>query len=112
MGLQSQPSKTSEPEAVGTNEFGNADTGHDAAGAKSNASNRNPQRLLAADAVLDAYPPASFTDQPGAVRDIKRIVAMHHIRSPHAELILHPPAQPVPPIVHIAAAARTKLELG
>jgi hypothetical protein len=90
---------------VGANEFGDAGTGHDAVGAKSNSGNRNPQQLLAANPVLDIYPPASFADQPESV-------AMHHVRSPHTELILHPPAQPVPPIVHVAAAARTKLELG
>ena len=55
--------------------------------------------------MLDAYPPESFADQPGTV-------AMQQARSPHAEMILHAPNPSVPPIVHIAAAARTKLVLG
>ena len=54
--------------------------------------------------MLDAYPPESFADQPGTV-------VMQQARSPHTEMILHAPTPSVPPIVHIAATARTKLAL-
>lgn len=104
-GSRSQPSKTSEPQAAGANGFGKAGTGPDALGAKSNSSNRNPQRLLATNPVLDIYPPESFADQPATM-------PVHHARSPRAELMMNPTIQAAPPIADIAASARTKQELG